>query len=172
MCAYHRFTRLSSFDHLRPELARALQDHAQQWQMGEIGADVIIGCETRSERPETGWLAALLEGEPDQVYYTAVVLTSQALIWARSGDKSAPVASYTQLKDLRVVVQTAPNNQEMQLELAGFFGHSRQRLRGVLAFSVEPAAQQFCDEVRAAVDRVNPRPPKKKRRFLSFVIDR
>jgi hypothetical protein len=172
MCAYHRFTRLSTFEQLRPELARTLQAYAQQWQMGDMSADVVAACETRSERQETSSLAALLEGDPDQVYYTAVVITPQALVWARSGDKSAPVASSTQLKDLRVVVRLAPNNQETQLELAGFMGQGRQRLKGVLAFSVEPAAQEFCDAVRAAVDRVNPRPPKKKRRFLSFEIDR
>jgi hypothetical protein len=168
MSDYRRVTRLCQPDQLQPELRRALRDYAGQLKLADFDTDIVMGCETRSERIETGRLASLLEGDPDQVHYTAVLLTSQSLIWARSGDKSETVVASTQLKGLGVAVRIEPKRNKIVLELNGFFGNARQHLNGALVFSAEPAAEKFCGEVMSAVQYLNPRPKPKRRRIFGI----
>jgi len=124
--------------------------------VGELGDDVEICCETRSEVRSSGGVGAWLVGDPDPVHYTAVLLTSQWLIWARGG-KSETVAASAQLKGLKAGVLTTPKNHEIEMDVTGFFGNTRRRIRGILAFGDEPAAQKLCEAVLAAVARLNPR---------------
>ncbi len=170
MGAYDRFSRLCSVDQLRPELARALRERAHQLNMGELDADVVSCCETRSERKKAGWLPSLLEDDRDPVHYTAVALTSQRLLWARSGEKSGTITTTAQLKSLRVVVREAPKSWEMLLDLTGYFDQSRQRFTGTLAVDAGTDGRKFADEVRKAVELANPQPKKKPIRIFGITI--
>jgi hypothetical protein len=170
MSAYHRVTRQCALGELRPELLRAVREHARQVGAGELDDDVEICCQTRSEISDPGRMASWLLGDPDQVHYGAVILTSQWLVWARSGDKTQAVAASALLNSLRVTVRASPNSQEIEIEVAGIFGNSQRRIRGVLAFGAEPAAQKVCDEIVAAVQRLNPQPKHKGFRIFGIPI--
>jgi len=170
MGTYDRFSRLCTVDQLRPELAHALRERAQKLNMGELDADVVSCCETRSERKKTGWLPSLLEDDRDPVHYTAVALTSQRLLWARSGEKLGTVVTTAQLKDLRVLVREAPKSREMLLDLTGYFDKSRQRFTGTLAVDAGPDGRKFADDVRKAVELANPQPKKKTIRIFGITI--
>jgi len=170
MSAYHRVTRQCALGELRSELLRAVRDHARQVGAGELDDDVEICCETRSEISDPGRVASWLVGDPDQVHYSAVILTSNWLVWARSGAKTEAVAASAQLNSLRVTVRASPHSQEIEMEVAGIFGNSQRQIRGLLAFGAEPAAQKICDKVVAAAERMNPRPKRKPLRIFGIPI--
>ena len=51
MSDYHRFTKECSFGQLRPELARAIREYAQNHrELGNVEVEVLMCCETTSEK--------------------------------------------------------------------------------------------------------------------------
>jgi hypothetical protein len=143
-------------EHLRPELARAIHEHAQQQRLGNVAAEALMCCETETEKIITNRLDAWLSGNPDMISYLALVVTPQRLIWARSGDRSAVVAVSAQLIDLRVKVFRPRGTQDFGLQIYGRMAGTRTRVGGQLLLGSEPAAQKFCEEVGQAMERLNP----------------
>jgi hypothetical protein len=163
MSDYHRFTRECSFGQLRPELARAIRDYAQNHrELGDVEAEVLMCCQTTSEKNKpTGALAALLGDNPDTILYTGMVLTPRWLIWARYGDKSSLRVSSARLQDVQVKVYAPLLVRDTGMEVSGYIGDSKSRVRGYIGMGPEPAAQKFCDQVQKAIEQVNPKPAKK-----------
>jgi len=167
MSDYIRFTRECSFDQLRPELARAIREYAQNHrELGNIEVEVLMCCETTSERKHTGALAALIEGDPDTILYTGMLVTPQWLIWARSGDKSDTRVSSAKLLDIQVRAFASILVKDAGMEVSGYIGDSKARVRGYIGMGPEPATQQFCDQVQKAIEKATPKPAQK--RFWFF----
>jgi hypothetical protein len=162
MSDYRRFTRECSFGQLRPELARAIREYGQNHRdLGDVEAQALMCCETTSEKKPTGALAALLGDNPDTILYTGMVVTPQWLIWARYGDKSSTRVSSARLQDVQVKVYASLLVKDNGIEVSGYIGDSRGKVRGYIGMGPEPAAQKFCDQVQKAIEKVNPKPAKK-----------
>lgn len=167
MAAYTRSTRECSIDQLRPELSRALREYIQTHAVGNE-TEIIMCCETTSVKKETGALSFLMESGPDAVSYTAMLITADRLMWARSGDKSKTVVVSANLKDIRVNVFDSSILKDTGLEINGYPMGAKWRHRGYIGLGPEPAAQKFCEEVRKAAEKANP-PAKGWRGLFSFL---
>ena len=156
MSDYRRITRECALERLRPELVRAIRAHAQQHQLGDIEAEVLMCCETTAEKISSGRLDTVLSGNTDTITYLALLVTPQRLVWARSGDRSATVAASAKLKELRVKVFRPKLTEDIGLEVHGHVEGTRTPVGGQLVMGPELAARKFCEEIKQAMDTVSP----------------
>lgn len=156
MSDYYRTTRECSLGQLRPELLYAIREYFQKHRLGDLETETLSCCETTSEKKNVGRLASLLSDDPDTIAYTGVALTSQWLIWARSGDRSGTVVNAAELKEIQVKVFASRLTQDTGLEIVGYIGDSKGRVRGYLGMGPELAAQKFCEQVQQAIAKVKP----------------
>ena len=163
MTTYDRATRECPVAELRPELYEAIRDYFKEQQLGDPETETIICCETTSTRKDAGRLPAWLDGGEPATSYTGMLLTSQRLVWVRSGADSGMVLTAAALKDIRVKAYTSPLTRDTGLEVCGFVEGSKGRVRGYIGMGPESAAQKFCEAVVKAVEAVNP--PAKRRLF-------
>jgi hypothetical protein len=168
MSPYNRTTRECLVSELRPELYRAIQDHFQEQQWGDPETETRICCETISTKERAGRLPSWLDGEGDATVYTGMLLTSQQLIWVRIADDSGVVLTAADLKEIRVKAYTSPLTRDAGLEVYGFIGDSKGRVRGYIGMGPELAAQKFCEAVVQAVETVNPSAKRGLPRWLKF----
>ena len=157
MSNYHRATSECALAQLRPPLRQAIRDYVVQHGLGEI-EDLLMCCETISEKKDTGWLTALLTGEPDSRYNTALLLTRNSSSGRVTGDRSGTVVSAAKLKDIQVRAYSSVLTGDWGLEVSGFVEGFPRRLRGFIALGPELAAQQFCDVATQAVSKAQPPP--------------
>jgi hypothetical protein len=164
MSDYVRRTRECPFGQLRPELVRAIREYAQNHhELGNVEVEVLMCCETTSEKKSAGALAALLGDDPDTLLYTGMLVTPQWLIWARHGDQSGVTVSSAKLHDVQVRAFASRLLQDTGIEVSGYIGDSKGRVRGYIGMGPEPAAQKFCEQIQKAIDQVKPKPAKKSR---------
>ena len=167
MSDYVRFTRECSFGQLRPELVRALREYAQNHrELGNVEVEVLMCCETASEKKRAGALAARLGDDPDTILYTGMLVTPQWLVWARFGDKSGISVYSAKLQDVQVRAFASRLVKDTGMEVSGYIGDSKGRVRGYIGMGPEPAAQKFREQVQKAIEKVNPKPTKKRLWFL------
>ena len=86
---YTRSTRECSISQVRLELRRTLEDYFQKNSFGDLEAETLLCCETVSEKNEIGRLAAFFGGKVEPPVYTAMLLTSTHLVWARGNQQSS-----------------------------------------------------------------------------------
>ena len=163
MSSYNRITRECLVNELLPQLYQAIQAYFQEQQLGDPETEVLMCCETTSRKKDAGRLASWLEGDRGDIIYTGMLFTSQHLIWARSGNGFDVVLNAAALKQIRVRAYTSPLTNDTGLEVYGFIGDSKSRMRGYIGMGPGEAAQKFCEAVVRAVAEVNP--PAKQRLF-------
>ena len=156
MSNYRRFTRECNLEQLRPELLLALREYLLGHGLADIEAQIVMCCETMSERHKTSFLASLLGEDLDEKYYTGAFFTPHMLVWVRSGDKTGAAVVSAQLREIRVRPFAAPLVNDAGLEVIGYVGDSNARVRGYIGLGTELAARRFCEAVKQAVDKVNP----------------
>jgi hypothetical protein len=159
MSDYNRTTRECPVSQLRPELRQAIRHYFQENQLGDPGAETVLCCETVSEKKSTNELVSWLNGGLDTTIYTGMLLTSQRLIWVKSGDKSGTQLTAAKLEDISAREYVSILPKDTGLEISGYAENSRSQMRGYIAMGSEAAAQKFCDEVKQAITKVKP-PPK------------
>ena len=121
-----------------------------------------IRCyETTSERKSTGKLVSWLNNRSDTITCVGMILTPERLIWVRWGNQSGTLVTAANLKDIKVKVYASRLAGDTGLEVSGFIGNSQKRIRGYLGMELAFITQEFCDEIRQAIDKVNP-PAKRK----------
>lgn len=160
MSEYTRNTRECSVSQLRPELRQAIQNYFQEHALGALQAETLMCIETISRKDSAGQTASWLSGKSDTTVYTGMLLTPQWLIWVHHGDQSGTLLNAAELKHIRARYYTAPLTKDSGLEIVGFIGDAKDRVRGYIGIGADPAAQKFCEEVRQAISRVTP-PAKK-----------
>jgi hypothetical protein len=161
MSEYIRTTRECSVSQLHPELLHAIGNYFQEHKLGALEAETLLCCETLSKKKSTSKLASWLSGNLDTTIYTGMLLTSQWLIWVHYGDQSGTRLNAANLEEIRAEFYTSPLTKDAGLEIFGYIGDVKNRVRGYIAMGADPAAQKFCDEVTQAINKVNPPPAKK-----------
>jgi hypothetical protein len=154
---YDRTTRECRFDQLRPELATAIREYVEKHQLGDIEAEILLCCETTSERKKRQLLGRLLGLDRDRVTYTAALVTPSLLVWAQSGAKSGTWAVAARLGEIEVRdYETTPQAQVMAdtgLEVFGFLLRSGERGTTLIGLGSETAARRFREAVQEAVGK-------------------
>jgi hypothetical protein len=166
MSSYIRTTRECSASQLHPRLSQAIREYFQTHQLGDPANEIRLCCETIAEKRNSGKLASFLEDDPDTTIQLALLLTAEWFIWARNGDRSGTVVSGARLKGLQAKAFTLKRSNNMQLEISGMIGGTKDYVRGNLEMGPELAAQKFCEEVIQAVNKVTP--PARKGRLKWF----
>jgi hypothetical protein len=156
MSNYKRFTRECALEQLRPELRHALREYLLEHGLANVETEILMCCETVSERQKASALASLLGEDLEEVYYTGAFVTPHWLIWARTGDKSGAGVVSAQLIQIRVRPFASLLVKDAGLEVFGYVGDSRTQVRGYIGLGTESAARKFCEAVKQAVDKVNP----------------
>ncbi|MCI0397056.1 MAG: hypothetical protein L0332_36080 [Chloroflexi bacterium] len=161
MKEYNRTTRDCSFGDLRPELQAAIRQYAGENLLGDVAAEVLACCETRSERRPKGTLGRLKDRllgpyDPDPVHFTAVVVTPHWLIWAHSGEKRGAHTLAARLEDITVqdyaFSHLVPDDGlTVQGQIRGF-GEAGQAFIGL---APGPAADHFKRVVQQAIEKAN-----------------
>jgi hypothetical protein len=160
MSEYIRTTRECSVSQLHPELLQAIQNYFQENGLGSLEAETLMCCETTSRKKSTGKMASWLSGALDTTIYTGTLLTSQWLIWVHHGDQSGTLLNAANLKQIRAEFYTSPITKDAGLEIVGYIGDAKARVRGYIGMGADPVAQKFCEKVRQAIAEANP-PTKK-----------
>jgi hypothetical protein len=162
MSDYNRTTRECTVRELHPEVLLALKNYFQEQKLGDLEAETVRCCETISTKKNMGRLAAWLHGMVDTTVYTGMLLTSQQLIWVRSGDQSGTSLSAANLIFISARPYTSLFARDTGLEIHGYLDGSKAVIRGYIGMGPEADAQKFCDEVSKAITKLNP--PKQKTR--------
>jgi hypothetical protein len=98
---YLRSTRECALSELPPDLLEVIHSHAAKYHLGDIERDAVICCETTSKnRRVTGMLSRVMSGDPDPVHTTAIVITPQWFIGARTGSRSGIFAFSARLAEI------------------------------------------------------------------------
>jgi hypothetical protein len=161
MSDYTRSTIECSVSQLRPELRRALEEYFQKNTLGELEAETQLCCETVSERNELGWLASLLGEKAESLVYTAMLLTSTHLIWARGNQQTNINVNAADLRFIRVKPFASIFITDTGLEISGIVGNTKGVALGYVGMGPEPITQKFCDAVQQAIVKINPSSTKK-----------
>jgi hypothetical protein len=164
MSDYRRTTRECTLNRLRPELARAIRDHARQQQWDNLEADVLMCCETTAEKISTDRLDAFLHSDIDSITYLALIATPLRLIWAHSGAHTATGAASAQYKDMRLKIFRPKHTQDIAIEIYARMDGTREKAGGRMMLDSSPTAQKFCDAVMRATDILYPPEVEKPRR--------
>jgi hypothetical protein len=155
MSDYTRSTIECSVRQLRPELRRAIDEYFEKHTLGDVETETMLCCETVSEKKEPGWLASLLGDKMEPPIYTAVLLTSAYLIWARGGLQSSVTVTGADLGFIRVKPYASLFINDAGLQISGIIGGSAN-MSGYIGMGPEPATQKFCEEVQQAIAKINP----------------
>ena len=156
MNKYTRTTRECSVSQLHPSLSTAIREYFQTQDLGDLDSGTLLCCETISVDRNPGKLDAFLDDDRDTTIHLATLLTTEWLIWARSGDQSDPLVIGANLKTIQVRASVSRRTKDMQLEITGFINNSKTFVRGELELGPELAAQKFCEEVVQAVSKNKP----------------
>jgi hypothetical protein len=169
MAGFNRYTRECSFSQFRPELIQAMRDYIENQKLVGIEVDILMCCETTSEKKasdeNTGVLAFLTESDPDTIVYTGMFVTPEWLVWARVGDKSGTLVTSAHLKNVRVKPFDSKFTKDTGLEVSGFIGDSPGRVKGYIGMGPEEAARKFCEEVVQAAEKAHKQARPGKRRI-------
>jgi hypothetical protein len=160
MSDYNRTTRECPASQLQPDLRQAIKNYFREQDLGNPDTETMLCCETISTRKSSGWLGFLLNSGEDTTSYTAMLFTSEWLIWVRKGDQSSTVLNAANLKEIQVKAYVSLLNKDNGLEITGYTKDSKGRVRGYVGLGPEPAAQKFCEEIEKAVAKVKPPAPK------------
>jgi hypothetical protein len=161
MSDYNRTTRECAVNQLHPELRQAIRSYFKEHELGELETETQICCETISERKEFGRFVSMFKGDLDATIHTGMILTSEWLIWARSGEKSGTVLNAANLKEIQVRAYQSIFTRDAGLEIIGYIGAASGSVRGYIGMGADPSAQKFCEEVEKAVTKLKPPPAKR-----------
>ncbi len=156
MSDYTRTTRECPLNQIPHEPRQAIRDHFQEHELGDPESVTLMCCETVSERKSVSKLPAWLEGEQDKRVHTWMLLTSKWLIWVRSGDQTGVILKAADLNMIRVKEYKSILNRDVGLAIYGYIGESKNRVRGYIGMGAESVAQEFCEQVKSAIDELKP----------------
>jgi len=115
-----------------------------------IEADILICCETTSEKTKRGFFRNLVGGDSDLIHYTGMLVTPGWLIWATCGAKFGVVVMAARLQDIQVMDGTTQLINDTGLEVFGFLSGFAERVSAFIGLGPEPAAERFSATVKAA----------------------
>jgi len=156
MSDYVHTTRECAVNELHPELLQAIQNYFQEHAVGNLQSDVVMCCETVSRRKNAGKAVSWLDGKPNTIIYTGMLLTSHWFIWVHHGDQSGTKVHAASLNEIQAEFYTPLFSKDAGLRINGFVGEDNTRIRGYIGIGNSEAAQKFCEEVKQAILKANP----------------
>lgn len=150
MREYQRTTRACTPTELRPELLRALEEHALKYELGEIVADSLGCVETASEKIKKGLFDRFLGGG-STTQYTGVIFTGKYLVWATTDGKVGVVPAHARLAEIEVSDYNSPLIEDSGLDVFGFVNRSSERVQAFIGLGDEAPAAEWRQKVRTAV---------------------
>ena len=103
MQSYQRNTYECSFHELQFELIESIREHMMQHQLASVERELLICCETASyNRKVTGFLGSPIAGVTDPVRYTAILVSPEWFIAARTGSESGTYTVSARLADIEM----------------------------------------------------------------------
>lgn len=166
MSEFNRTTRECPVNQLHPEVFQALKKYFHEKNLGDLETETVLCCETLSTRKNAGGLFSLLSPTADTTIHTGIVLTSEWLVWVRSGDTSGALLSAANLNTIIVNTYKSLFVNDAGLEIIGYISDSKLVVRGYVGMGPEPAAQKFCEEVKQAIVKLNPPKQKSQSKWL------
>ena len=151
-----RTTRACSVSQLRPNLLRGINEYFQAHNLGDLETECLACCETAAEKKSTGGLMDMLDPGPDKTTYTGMVLTARELVWAWADDQAEARVVGADLIYLKAQMQIGLLTKNVGLQVDGLIDGSKGSVRGVIGMGPEPASQQFCEKVSAAIEIIHP----------------
>jgi len=97
MGKFQRVTKECSLESMRPELAKALQEHIERYELEGVLENILIGCEIISTKEKKS-----LFGRKTEIEMGGVILTPKWLIWAGGKESEKVGVLSARLQDLRV----------------------------------------------------------------------
>ena len=113
-------------------------------------------CETISKKRNGSKTFAWLSGKPDAIIYTGMLLTSDWLIWVHHGNVSGTLLNAANLSEIRADFHTPLFTKDAGLQIVGYIGGAKAGVRGYIGMGTDLAAQKFCEEVKQAINKINP----------------
>jgi hypothetical protein len=156
MSDYTRTTRDCPLSQIPPESRQAIQEYFRENGLGDPEKETLMCCETKSERKSASKWVTWLEGEQDKLVHTWLLLTAKWLIWVRLGDQTGMVLKAADLNMIRVKEYKSILNKDTGLDIYGYIGESKNRVRGYIGMGAEPVAQEFREQVQSAIDELKP----------------
>ena len=156
MSDYNRTTRECSVSQLRSENRQAIRDYFLKHELGDPETQTLMCCETISEKKKLSKLASMLSGNLDGTIHTGMLLTSEMLIWVRSGDVTGTKLSAADLRNIHAKAYTSVLTKDSGLEIYGYIVDALAQTRGYIAMGMEDASEKFCDAVVQAIKKANP----------------
>jgi hypothetical protein len=156
MSEYERTTKERSFERLRPELIAAIREHVKKRIHEDVESEILICCETTSERKKTGLIGRLM-GTSGKTLYTAALVTPRWLIWATSGDRQQATALSARLSEIEVEDYERSSMFKMiedsGVNMLGFTTGSMERVMVFIGLGKERAAEKLKEVL---FERVSP----------------
>jgi hypothetical protein len=156
MSSYERSTRECKVSQIPHEPLQAIRDFFQKHNLGDPERETLACCETITEKKKTSKLLTWLEGEQDMLIHTWMLLTSKWLVWVRRGDRTGMVSNAANLTQVRAKEYKSIFSRDSGLELFGYIGESKGRVRGYIGMGTEPVAQEFREQVMKAIVDMKP----------------
>jgi hypothetical protein len=156
MSSCERTTRECAVGQIPPEPLRAIRDFFIDLELGDPERETLACCETITERTNVSRLLTLLEGEQDTRAHTWMLLTSNWLIWVRRGDQTGMVSNAVDLKQVKIKEFKTIFSRDTGLEIYGYIGESKDRIRGYIGMGTEPVAREFLEQTVKTVADLKP----------------
>src|SRR5512143_2724284 len=133
MSDYNRTTRECSVSQLDPEVLQAFRNYFQEHKLGDLEDETLLCYETISVKKNVSRLFSWLNAGDDTTIHMGILLTSQWLIWVRSGDHSGTVLAAANLNHISVRAYASIFTKDTGLEIVGYLEGLRSPIRGYIA---------------------------------------
>ena len=160
MSDYQRTTRECSFTQIRPELFDAIRQHIEEHHLGNVESELLICCETTSERKKAGLLTSLKDKlmglpAPGSIQYSAAVVTPKWLIWAITDIKHGVLALSVRLTEAEISDYDAKLVEDYGINILGFSTGATKRSLKFLGLGRGPASEKFKSVLKQAMEEAN-----------------
>jgi hypothetical protein len=151
MSEWKRKTKEVSFESLSPEVADAIHQHVERYNLGPILSDALMCIQTDSQKTRRGFF-----GGAATVQMVAII-TPRWLIWAVEEAKGIPAVLSAQLIDATVQdyaqTQFARIVPDSGIQVSGMFTDASESASAFIALEENTAGQKFrAAVIKAAAD--------------------
>ena len=149
MSDWKRITKEVHFENLPPEMVAAMNAHIQQYNLGPILADALMGIQTDSEKEQKGLFGG------SETVRMGVVLTPRWLVWAVRGTKTEAAVLSAQLINVTVqdYAQTpfAKMVPDSGIQVSGMFTDTSESATAFIGLEEGAAGNKFRELIIKAV---------------------
>jgi hypothetical protein len=145
MSEWKRRTKEVSLENLPPQVASAIQQHMEQYNLGPILSDTLMCIQTDSEKTKKGLFGS------SEIVQTVAVITPRWIVWTIDQPKSKPAVLSAQL--IQATVQDysqtpfAKMIPDSGIQVNGMFTDASEGASAFIGLEENVAGQKFRDVV-------------------------